>query len=357
MQKVLVAPLDWGLGHATRCIPIIRALQQRGIEVLISAGGNGAAILSENFPHIKFLDIPGYDVSYPSKGHMAFSMLLQSPKIIKRIADEHRLLETIIRSEKITHIISDNRFGLWTENARTAFITHQMRIQAPAVIKQILFNINRSYIRKYHQLWIPDTEESPRLAGELSDPSQIDIPHTFIGPLSRFNGTAASANKKYDVIFMISGPEPQRTEFETVISTQPGIPGKKILVVRGLPGKAKNLESNHSITYLNHISDNDLTTFLHPETLFVARPGYSTLMDLVTLRHEGAVFIPTPGQTEQEYLARWWKSNFAFPFLKQEHFDWKLLFGAGTGNIPPVRKSSSLDKVISAFLGSDQEAG
>jgi hypothetical protein len=323
-----------------------------GAEVVIASSGMQRALLVQQFPALTHIHIPGYEIRYPSSGSMAVSMFLQGPSLLSSIRNEHLLLNDIIHNHNITHVISDNRYGLWSSKVKSVFMTHQVHIQAPPVIKEILFLLNRSFIQKFHSLWIPDFEGPGNLAGTLSYAKKIGIPNSYIGPLSRFSEPDSAPVKKYDVIVLLSGPEPQRTILENILVT--GFPEshKKILVVRGLPGETIIPEPTTGIQYHNHIKDDDLKKVLHPETLLLCRPGYSTLMDLYALNHSKAFFIPTPGQTEQEYLAEYWKQQFGFDFADQVHFSWDTALQSRAGSLPtrPQTAMEHRTHVIRKFL-------
>ncbi|MBL0343366.1 MAG: hypothetical protein IPP71_22395 [Bacteroidetes bacterium] len=214
---VLVAPLDWGLGHATRCIPIIRELLNQNAMVLCSAQGRGGAILKREFPALKFVDIPGYQFVYPEKGSMAVSILRQLPNFLISIKNEHAILAELIETHHITHVISDNRYGLYSNKVKSVFITHQIKIKSSRslwFLEPILFHANKKRIEKFDELWIPDEPLPNNLSGTLSDSAGINIPVKHIGILSRFKELTQPIEKVYDVIALLSGPEPQRTILE-----------------------------------------------------------------------------------------------------------------------------------------------
>ena len=127
-KRILVAPLDWGIGHATRCIPIINALQAHEFEVVIAADGRPLHLLKNEFPNLEFIRFSGYHIKYSSYLPMGLSMLLQTPKILINIRKEHKLLAQIIDDYNIDGVISDNRFGLYNNKVPTVFITHQLQI-------------------------------------------------------------------------------------------------------------------------------------------------------------------------------------------------------------------------------------
>jgi predicted glycosyltransferase len=304
-KKVLIAPLDWGLGHATRCIPVINACIETGCDVVITASGPGKTILQKRFPGITFIDLPGFPIRYPDKGSMVLSMLAQFPGFLSSIKKENLLLDKIIDDNQITHVISDNRYGLHSRKAKCAFITHQVHIDGGGLgrfAESILFRLNKFFIGKFNVLWIPDEYREDAISGKLSDKSGINIPVQYTGLLSRFTDSFSKPEKKYSFIALLSGPEPQRSLFEKKIILFFDHCKQKSLLVRGIPGEETLLQSRNS-EIRNSVTDEYLQSVLHPETILISRPGYSTLMDMAVLQHSNLWLVPTPGQTEQAYLA------------------------------------------------------
>lgn len=317
--KVLVAPLNWGLGHATRCIPIIRELIAQNAEVVIGAEGDSATLLNKIFPSLEIIIIPGTKVRYSKILPLPISIFLQIPSILQSISKEHSILQKIIEDKKITHIISDNRFGVYSKFIPSVFITHQVSIKAGRYLKFLepaLLKANKSYINKFRELWIPDIIPPNNLSGDLADFSKLDIQVHYIGILSRFQDVKPSPQKKYESIALLSGPEPQRTLLEKKLIVHFKSTKQKCLLIQGKPGPQNNrIEENVEI--YNEISDEEFINILHPETTLYCRSGYSTLMDLCVLKHNRVVLIPTPGQTEQEYLAEYLSSKYNFNVVDQ----------------------------------------
>lgn len=306
IRKVLVAPLDWGLGHATRCIPVIQELLNQKAQVFIAANGSGKMILMKAFPDCGFVDIPGIKIQYPADGKMAVAMLRQLPGIYRAVSNEHKILRQKINELHLTHVISDNRFGFYSSKIPCAYISHQLHIKAGnglTFMEPLLACINHRYINRYSELWIPDNKTGTRISGELSLTTKVKVPYYELGLLSRFNGPASAPIKKYDRIALLSGPEPQRSLLEKKLIDSFSKQSGPSLIIRGLPGNPTS-EINTAVEMKNTISDTELSFLLHPDTTLVCRPGYSTVMDLARLKHKKILFIPTPGQTEQEYLAK-----------------------------------------------------
>lgn len=301
-KRVLVAPLDWGLGHATRSIPIIRELQLKGCEVVIASSGNALILLKSEFPGLKFFELTSYQASYSKRVPLILKVFLQLPKFLLAIRKEHVQLEAIVAKEQIDFVISDSRFGCWTKLVPTVFITHQVNIQMPFALKWmqgIINYFNYWQIKKFNQCWIPDFPEN-RLTGKLTEPGKLPV--KFIGMLSRFSKTTSGASQIYDYLALVSGPEPQRTIFEQKIRLCfSELNGRKILV-RGLPGMGEEIVKLNDWDEVCHLTAEKLQSIIEQSVLVICRSGYSSVMDLAALSKK-ALFVPTPGQTEQEYLS------------------------------------------------------
>lgn len=304
IQKLILAPLDWGLGHATRCIPIIRALQQAGYEVLLAAEGAQEHLLRKEFPDIRILPLPGYRVRYSkSRWALPLRLLAQLPRLRRVIREEKKWLDRIIDEQKIDLVISDNRYGLSTTKVPCIFITHQLAVKAPfAWLEKMIQRSLYKYINRFTACWVPDAEGEENVAGILSHP--VVMPATkvhYIGLLSRFE--KQEAEKKYDFCILLSGPEPQRTLLEEKILKDIIHLNATILLVRGKPGSDETISAPPHITIKNHLPGNEMQQALLQSEYIVCRSGYTTVMEILSLGKK-AILIPTPGQTEQEYLAQ-----------------------------------------------------
>jgi uncharacterized protein (TIGR00661 family) len=317
-----VAPLNWGLGHATRCIPLIKELAANGCDVLIAASGPVKALLEAEFPHLQFVDINNYNIRYSRKQiWLPLKLLWQIPGILHTIYTENMRLRDIIRAYKPDGVISDNRFGLHHKTVSCVYITHQLTIKAPGRLGEWLAQkIHYHYINKFSQCWVPDAEGLPDLAGKLSHPAvKPKIPVQYLGPLSRFERLPIQ-KKLYDLLIIISGPEPQRTVFEEILLKALAAYTGKALLVRGLPGSdAVPCKQQQNLQVVNHLSSGELCLAIQQSALVLSRSGYTTIMDLVKLRQK-AILVPTPGQAEQEYLATYLQQQGFFTSVKQQGF-------------------------------------
>lgn len=320
-KRVLVAPLDWGLGHATRCIPVINRLLLSGCTVLVAAEGSIKSLLQREFPQLEFLPLKGYNISYSrKKWWLPVKMLLQMPNIFRSIRHENKWLKQTVAENKIDIVISDNRFGLYCSGAYCIYITHQQLIKTGNKhTEQRLQKLHYRYINRYNECWVPDNEKENILAGELSHSLRMPkIKTTYIGPLSRFE--KREEEKIYDLLIMLSGPEPQRSLLEEKLLQQLKNYSGYVLMVRGKPGDASFITAPHEkIKIENHLPSTELNKAMNQSCLVICRSGYSSIMDLAALQQR-AILIPTPGQTEQEYLAKWLMEKKMFYAVEQKDF-------------------------------------
>jgi len=317
-KRILVAPLNWGIGHATRCIPIINALIDNNYEVILAAEGRPLHLLSAEFPQLEIIRFADYNINYSKYLPMSVSMLLQTPKLLWNIKKEQTALQSIIKDYNIDGVISDNRFGLYSATIPCVFITHQLQIQSPYFSNSIR-NFNYKYINKFDACWVVDDEEN-NLAGSLSKPNTLPNNTIYIGTQSRFE--KQESEKKYDFLAIVSGPEPQRTILEKGLINALKDRTEKSLIVLGKP-ELNTSEQIGSLSLKSHLNAKELNTAILQSDLIICRPGYSTVMDLAKLEKK-AVFIPTPGQTEQEYLAENFMSKGVCYSQNQSDFNFEL---------------------------------
>jgi uncharacterized protein (TIGR00661 family) len=352
MTKVLIAPLDWGLGHATRCIPVIRELGRQHCTVLVAGSGDSLLLLKREFPHLGFFSLPGYDPRYPLNGSMVWAMATQLPRFLRVISREHREIERIIADEKVNLLISDNRYGCWSQKIPCAFITHQNNVLMPKRFGWLQLFVRQSsdmLINRFDFRWIPDYPGANSHAGRLTETavSELIAKTAYMGTLSRFE-PRNRPGKQYDVVAVLSGPEPQRTALEGTLVPQLKASGLRFMVIRGLPNEQVRGTDDRIVNFL---ASDELQDCLEAADLVIARSGYSTVMDMSALGKK-VVFIPTPGQTEQEYLAsRMMEKGIAF-FMKQNEFhlstalQQSILYAGFT----PLPANLLLEKTISDFL-------
>jgi UDP:flavonoid glycosyltransferase YjiC (YdhE family) len=320
-KKILVGILDWGLGHATRCVPLIRYLLQTQCQIFIAATGAQKKILQDAFPEAYFLDPPPYRIQYPPGGNnLIFSIVKQLPRLQKLIEEEQKWVSTAVLEHKIDLVISDNRYGFHAPGIPSAFITHQLSPRSGwGLLADLTARaVHYRYIKAFDECWVPDLANNGGLAGGLSHPSALPSTVSYIGPLSRFTLGESTLGECVGILAVMSGPEPARTEFESLIRPQLKSCGIPYRLVRGLPGNEESLEPFE----MNYAGTAALGQLMAKADLVICRSGYTSVMDLVRLRKK-AVLVPTPGQTEQEYLAEHLQTKKLFPYLPQDRFDLK----------------------------------
>jgi uncharacterized protein (TIGR00661 family) len=327
--RILVAPLDWGLGHVTRCIPIIKEFVDNDCDVWLAGDRTQEVLLRAEFPNLPFLSLPGYDIAYSKTPRgLLWKLILQTPRIISSIKAEHRWLRRIVMTHGIDAVISDNRFGLYHSYVPCVFVTHQLNIKSPLAKwnERLLQSWNYKYINRFKECWVPDLTGENNLAGELSHPSiPPRAPVKYIDPLSRFDkGELQEVEGR--LLFILSGPEPQRTILENkIINEVSHYPGTAS-IVRGLPSSQSVIPSTGMIKVYNHLSARELNEEIEKAEWVISRSGYSTIMDLAKLQKK-SILIPTPGQTEQEYLAESLFQKKAAYAVGQKEFSLALALG------------------------------
>lgn len=304
MQKplVLYTVLDWGLGHATRSVHVIQYLLNEDYDVAIAGEGRSLLFLKGEFPECKFYDLHGIRVIYPDKGSMIKWVVSKFHGFMHQIRSENKQMNSLVEQLKPFLIISDHRYGAWHPEVYSVFIGHQLRIRAPFGTS-LLFKIHSLLLKKFDQILVPDKSNNG-LSGDLSHHATVlnALNPVFAGLLSRLDNTlTVTDSQKYEVLVLLSGPEPQRTLFENSCMMQlRDYPGK-VLMIRGMP-ESDTADQKGNIKMIPGISASLLKFHLLNSPVIICRPGYSTLMDLAVCGRN-AILVPTPGQTEQLYLA------------------------------------------------------
>lgn len=344
---ILLSPLDWGLGHTTRCIPIIHTLLQLNCDVLIACNSRQKELLIREFPDLFFVPLEGYNVQYgTNKRRTIARIVLQLPKILIKIKREHRWLKKLLRQYRPDLIISDNRFGFYARNIPSYFITHQLAIETGLGkrINTITRLLNYRFIHRFRECWVPDNQGASALAGTLSNPGKLPAtPVQYLGPLSRMQ-LCNSTHISIPLLIILSGPEPQRSVFEQLLLQALEQVTIATTIVRGLTGKPAPVVPPH-VTLYDHADAATLNSMLCSAEMIISRAGYTTVMDVLKLGKK-SILVPTPGQAEQEYIAEWLlEKQLAYTVRQQafklqqaleaaQHFDFKHI--TLTENYQPV---------------------
>lgn len=354
--RILVAPLDWGLGHATRCVPVIHSLRTAGCEVILAGEGKAETLLRAEFPQLPFLHLNGYHIRYgKTKAALIGRLFFQIPAILQSIRQERVWLDEAVRRQAIDAVISDNRYGLHHKNIFSVILTHQLRIKTPfgKTADDALQRLHYRYLNRFDECWVPDAEnEAISLAGELSHPeAKPAVPVRYLGPLSRFAQKKIPDVSKH-LLILLSGPEPQRTLLENMLLQQLNDYHEPVVLVRGLPGQANYPGVLPNVTVHNHLPAVALEPLMRQATCVIGRCGYSTVMDTAALQKK-CILIPTPGQTEQEYLAKHLMQKSIALCVSQSKFKLKNVLKLATAfpyRFPVAENETTLRTVIQNFV-------
>ena len=311
-MRVLIAPLNWGLGHAARCVPLVNRFLAKGDEVVLGGDGESLVLLRKHFPTLPMVRLANLSLSYSKGRSQVGAMLRALPKIVCAAWKDHHLLGELLDRELFDLVVSDNRFGLFSRKTRCVYVTHQLYIRLPRRYRRLepLAAWLHGWIgRHYSEVWVPDYEEAERsLSGALGHTEKRRYGTVrYIGPLSRFDGKEnpmrPSRIDRFEVVAVLSGLEPQRSMLEEEIVCRYVGREERVLIVEGKPSKPMLQVSKGNITIVPFMDDSELMMVLQQAQRIIARSGYSTIMDLAILHLlDKAELIATPGQPEQEYL-------------------------------------------------------
>ncbi len=311
-QRILVAPLHWGLGHATRCIPIIKKLSKNNA-ILLGSDGLALDLLKREFPHMSYVKLPSYNIHYKSD-HFLLGLVKQGPKLTLAVSKEMAMTEELVNRFGLTMIISDHRFGCRDIRIRSVIIAHQLQLQAG--IKAAAFmgsKLNKFFINDFDECWIPDYKVSElSLSGVLSRSEGIKTVR-YIGPISRLSKRVQPL--KYDVAVILSGPEPKRTWLETALNSVLKDSRYHIAWIRGTTAKVKTPPRYQEVIEI--ATSDQISRIFNQSKVVIARAGYTTVMDI---SHVGvpSILIPTKGQPEQEHLALHLEGRDGFDFINED---------------------------------------
>ncbi len=312
IMRILVAPLNWGLGHASRCVPLIERLQAEGHEVVLGGDGESLTLLRKHFPTLSILPLAPLNLCYSTGRRQVLAMLRALPQIIRAAIRDHQMLASYLLYEQIDEVISDNRFGLYSSKKHCIYITHQLTIALPRPwrwLEPFAARWHRRIINRFDECWIPD-EQQPALAGRLSHPAILPDNAKYIGVLSRFTGKAFTHDATFKVVAVLSGLEPQRTMLEQDIIRRYENADETVLIVRGKIHQPPTVIKHGLVTIAPWLDDSHLAGYLLGAERIICRSGYSSVMDMYALGVMNKVeWHPTPGQPEQEYLATYIQSS------------------------------------------------
>jgi len=319
-KTILISPLNWGLGHATRMIPVINVLLKQGHRVVIGAYGSSAVLLKKECRECTHVEFPGFTPKYSVSRSQTFALMLQSVSFLFNKYKEVKRTKRLVEEFNIHLIISDNRYGVRHKKVKSIIVTHQLYPALNGVFKLFekpIAYIFYRWIKKFDECWIPDNVPIYGISGRLSE-NKFNLKNIkYAGLLSRFGECKPDYKKRYDYVAVISGPDPWRSRFENeLIRLFIRLEGESV-IVRGVPEGSEEPYLFNGITMIDNLNYNALNHLMCNSRNIICRPGYSTLMDLYAMGRR-ALLVPTPGQPEQEYLAEHMKQKHEFIYIKHE---------------------------------------
>ena len=320
--RILYCVLDWGLGHATRSIPIIDYLVDEGHNVMIAGSGNSGVFMRNKYPKLEYFELPDYNIRYAKGGVQILSLIFQSIRLIPLYKREKQIVNKLVSDYQIDYLISDNRFGAFSKKCKSYYITHQLKFKIKGIFKplqSVLTRVHMSIASKYSGILVPDNLKQ-RLAGDISSNNKLKNIY-YLGALSQFQNIdlIKKSNLDFDWLFILSGPEPQRSVLEKILleiankNSQ-----KKIVLVRGILDNKEIENPSPNIEVIKFANKEQLKELILNAKQIICRSGYSTIMDLWYLKRK-AILVPTPGQPEQIYLANYLKTQFGFITVNQKN--------------------------------------
>ena len=357
-MKVLVAPLDWGLGHATRCVPVIREFLNQGAEVELAVVRSNAALLRGFFPELRQRLAPSYNIVYPKHGYNMGLWLVKNGVHLRTVMSyEHRFAEEMVERYHYDVLVSDNRFGFYSRKAKSVYMTHQRRIAFPKVLsafEPVGMLWHASVMKRFDEVWVPDLPEFPGYAAGLSHVKKSPVPVRYVGALSRFeNMAAADEPKKYKFVAIVSGVEPARSRFEMALrKVLSKVPGRHAMIL-GKPALGIKTWSEGNIDFHTHLPDKEFAETVRGAQWVVSRGGYSTVMDMAVLGAK-CIFVPTPGQYEQIILANDLSREGYAVAIDESKFTIETLLAAisekGNVTLPKPSDNELLKNAVSGVL-------
>ncbi len=291
-------------------------------EPIIASDGLALELLKKEFPKLKAFELPSYNITYPKKANsFKLKLIKDSPHLLRSIKKEKTVIEALIKEENISGIISDNRFGVRHKNIPSVFITHQL-IVLSGNTTWLSSKLHQKIISKYNECWVPDHIGTKNLSGDLGHNKGALSSVKYLGPLTRFKKLDIKA--KYHLLVLLSGPEPQRSYLEEKLLEELKHYKGSVLFIKGKIESEQQKEIIDNMVVYNFMTSKELEVAINESELILSRSGYTTIMDLAKLEKK-AFFIPTPGQFEQEYLAKKMNLEGIAPCSAQDKFNIKML--------------------------------
>jgi UDP:flavonoid glycosyltransferase YjiC (YdhE family) len=321
--NILICPLEWGLGHASRMIPVARKLTEMNQKVIIGSGDEHLALYRKELPGLSYIHFSGFKPGYSRFLPQYLSLLFKTPVLLYHIISEHFRLKKIIRDHSVDIVISDNRFGLWNRQVTSVYVTHMPLIPFPKPFRRLEFIgifLHRVIIKQYSLCLIPDLPGDLNISGRLSHGIRLPDNVRYAGILSRFRSDNSEKGENSESIkhntVILSGPEPQKEILKQKLIKLLRDKSPVTVMLEGKPDNKTGKTVSGNIVFYNHLPASGMEEMIKGSHSIISRSGYSTIMELISLNCS-ALLIPTPGQTEQDYLAEYLSEKGWFKTVPQ----------------------------------------
>jgi uncharacterized protein (TIGR00661 family) len=319
-MKILFGVFDWGLGHATRDIPLITELLKSN-KVHIISTGRALKLIQDYFgQQCKYYDVPSVYSPYTRTPFFKTKFAVTLPMIIRSLRKARKKSKMII-DQGFDKVISDCRYDVYDKLDNSFFITHQVRFKAPIGLERFVERWLGSWTKKYKLVLVPDYRENS-LTGMLSHNLRYISKDRirYIGILSHVR--KRQMLEDIDYLISISGPEPQRTIFFNKIISQVNQLTGKVVIAGGTPDIAQT-SNNDNVLFYSFLNSHQQEEMMNRAKFIISRSGYTTIMEIVELGKKNVLFLPTPGMSEQEYLADYYEEQGYFHHVSQYHLKLK----------------------------------
>ncbi|MEK6968538.1 MAG: glycosyltransferase [Nanoarchaeota archaeon] len=342
---------NYGLGHATRMLPVIMKLIEQGEKVTIVAKGNSLLMLKNELGDASNYELMQYEVplKFSDKGFSMFETLKAGPSFISLISSQKKWLENFSAKEKIDRVIADGEIGYHLKNKKSFFVNNQLRLLPGSLLGDGTELLTDVFSKGFEKVIVPD-DENGTLGGLLTSKTRFYDKKrlAYVGILSSIRKKNVVRNVDYFI--SISGPGISKEVFTRQVMEQLHLLKGKVVVALGRPD-LKEIASKGNAKIYPYLNRKQQESFLNKAKLVISRSGYTTMMELAEIDKK-AFFIPTLNHPEQEYLAKFQKNSGRFHYSKQDSFNFKEDIDEakqypGFKNVPKTKKS--VEKFLEAI--------
>ena len=344
---IAVAILDWGWGHAMRCLPIIESALDKGYRITLASGDQVLDRLGRLFPELHTLKLPSYKGQY-RWNNMAMNIAMKAPELIQALEKERDVLKKQHHKTPFDAIISDGRYGCFIEDRPSFFLTHQLHIKARKKLTDTMANtVQRQWLGHFTEIWVPDFEEAPGLGSQLSHKC-LEQNCQYLGPISRFyNSIPAESPVQYEWLFILNGPEPARAQLEKQLcQISQSQADKKFMFVTPRDAAA-DLEKYSHLSHCVDPDSDELAQIVAQSKHILCRSDFCQLTDLCVWERT-AMLVPTPGHPEQLYLADFYAQHYHWPVFMQSELS-ELPQPDEMAEVQPLSCSSCPPRIENVF--------